>query len=32
MSHNLFDSLQTFSIGKKSGRLYSLSALEKAGL
>ncbi len=32
MSHNLFDSLQTFSIGKKTGRLYSLPALEKAGL
>ena len=32
MTHNLFDSRQTFSIGKKSGRFYSLPALEKAGL
>jgi len=32
MTHNLFDSQQTFAIGRKSGRLYSLPALEKAGL
>jgi aconitate hydratase len=33
MSHNLFDSLQTFNYGAgKSGKYYSLPALEKAGL
>ncbi len=32
MTHNLFDSQQTFAIGKKTARLYSLPALEKAGL
>jgi aconitate hydratase len=32
MTHNLFDSQQTFAIGRKAGRLYSLPALEKAGL
>ena len=32
-AHNLFDSLQTFDIGgKRKGKLYSLPALEKAGL
>ena len=32
MSHNLFESLQQFQYGGKSGRYYSLAALEKAGL
>jgi aconitate hydratase len=32
MTHNLFDSLQPLPAGKKSGRFYSLPALEKAGL
>ena len=32
MSHNLFDSLQTFTYGGKSGKYHSLPALEKAGL
>ena len=32
MSHNLFGSLQEFKIGTSKGRLYSLPALEKAGL
>ncbi|MBK9245716.1 MAG: aconitate hydratase AcnA [Burkholderiales bacterium] len=32
MTHNLFDSRQTFAIGRKSAQLYSLPALEKAGL
>ena len=32
MSHNLFDSLQEFKYGGKTGRYYSLAALEKAGL
>ena len=32
MSHNLFDSLQSFAIGSRKGRYYALSALEKAGL
>jgi aconitate hydratase len=32
MTHNLFDSQQSFAIGRKSARLYSLPALEKAGL
>ena len=32
MSHNLHNSLQTFSIGAKPGKFYSLAALEKAGL
>ncbi|MGH8600682.1 MAG: aconitase family protein, partial [Burkholderiales bacterium] len=33
MSHNLFDSLQTFNYGAgKTGKYYSLPALEKAGL
>ena len=32
MPHNLFDSLQQFKYGGKSGRFYSLAALEKAGL
>jgi aconitate hydratase len=32
MSHKLFDSLQQFQYGGKSGRFYSLAALEKAGL
>jgi aconitate hydratase len=33
MSHNLFNSLQSFDLGHgKSGRLYSLPALEKAGI
>jgi len=30
MSHNLHNTLQTFSIGSKSGKFYSLPALEKA--
>jgi len=32
MTHNLFDSRQSFAIGKKSGEFYSLPALEKVGL
>ena len=32
MSHNLFDSLQEFKYGDKTGKYYSLPALEKAGL
>jgi aconitate hydratase len=32
MSHNPFDSLQSFAIGSKKGRYHSLHALEKAGL
>jgi hypothetical protein len=32
MVHNLFNSLQDFTIGAKKGRYYSLAALEKAGL
>ncbi|MDB5922128.1 MAG: aconitate hydratase 1 [Betaproteobacteria bacterium] len=32
MSHNLFNSLQQFQYGGKTGRYYSLPALEKAGL
>src|SRR3954468_20531512 len=32
MSHNLFESLQQFSYGGKTGQYYSLPALEKAGL
>src|SRR5262245_40765934 len=32
MSHNLFDSLRKFEYAGKSGRYYSLPALEKAGL
>ncbi len=32
MSHNLFESLQQFQYGGKTGRYYSLAALEKAGL
>ncbi len=32
MTHNLFDSQQSFAIGKKTARFYSLPALEKAGL
>ncbi|MGE5712386.1 MAG: aconitate hydratase AcnA [Betaproteobacteria bacterium] len=32
MAHNAFNSLQDFTIGAKKGRLYSLAALEKAGL
>ncbi len=32
MSHNLFGSLQEFKIGTAKGKLYSLPALEKAGL
>jgi len=32
MSHNLYESLQTFSYGGKTGQFYSLPALEKAGL
>jgi len=32
MSHNLFNSLQQFKYGEKSGKYYSLPALEKAGL
>ena len=32
MAHNLFNSLQDFTIGAKKGRYYSLAALEKAGL
>ena len=32
MSHNLFDSLQQLQYGGRTGRYYSLPALEKAGL
>ena len=32
MSHNLFDSLREFKYGGKTGKYYSLPALEKAGL
>src|SRR5512147_1261451 len=32
MSHNLFGTLQDFKIGNTKGKLYSLPALEKAGL
>src|SRR5512134_1184542 len=32
MPHNLFNSLQDFTIGAKKGKYYSLGALEKAGL
>jgi aconitate hydratase len=32
MNHDLFDSQQTFTIGRKAARFYSLPALEKAGL
>src|SRR3954468_18629986 len=32
MSHNLYQSLQQFSYGGKTGQYYSLPALEKAGL
>ena len=32
MSHNLFNSLQQFKYGGKTGKYYSLPALEKAGL
>ncbi len=32
MSHNLFNSLQQFQYGGKTGKYYSLPALEKAGL
>ena len=32
MTHNLFDSRQSFAIGRKTGQFYSLPALEKAGL
>ena len=32
MSHNLFNSLQQFQYGGKTGQYYSLPALEKAGL
>ena len=32
MAHNLFNSLQDFTIGAKKGRHYSLAALEKAGV
>ena len=32
MSHNLFESLQQFTYGGKTGQYYSLPALEKAGL
>ena len=33
MSHNLFNSLQTFDLGNgKSGKFYSLPALEAAGV
>src|SRR5512136_347821 len=32
MAHNLFNSLQDFTIGAKKGKYYSLAALEKAGL
>jgi aconitate hydratase len=32
MAHNLYNSLQDFTIGAKKGRYYSLAALEKAGV
>ncbi|MDH5207095.1 MAG: aconitate hydratase [Burkholderiaceae bacterium] len=32
MAHNLFNSLQDFTIGSKKGKFYSLAALEKAGI
>jgi aconitate hydratase len=32
MNHDLFHSQQTFSVGRKTARFYSLPALEKAGL
>jgi aconitate hydratase len=32
MAHNLFNSLQDFTIGAKKGKFYNLAALEKAGL
>src|SRR3954462_14619073 len=32
MSHNLFESLQQFNYGGKTGKYYSIPALEKAGL
>ncbi len=32
MAHNLFNSLQEFSVGPKRGRFYSLAALETAGV
>ena len=32
MAHNLFDSLQEFKMAGKTGKFYSLPALEKAGL
>jgi aconitate hydratase len=32
MAHNLFNSLQDFTIGAKKGRHYNLAALEKAGV
>src|SRR5512139_1392125 len=32
MAHNLFNSLQDFTIGARKGKYYSLAALEKAGL
>jgi len=32
MAHNLFNSLQDFTIGAKKGKYYSLGALEKAGV
>ncbi|HQR20468.1 MAG TPA: aconitate hydratase [Burkholderiaceae bacterium] len=32
MAHNLFNSLQDFTIGAKKGKFYSLAALEKAGV
>ncbi len=32
MAHNLFNSLQDFTIGARKGKYYSLAALEKAGI
>ena len=32
MAHNLFNSLQDFTIGAKKGKFYTLAALEKAGV
>ena len=32
MAHNLFNSLQDFTIGARKGKYYSLAALEKAGV
>src|SRR5947208_13496131 len=32
MAHNLFDSYQDFTVGNATGKLYSLLALEKAGI